>query len=94
MTQSAEHIDAGRGKDKPLTVSEAAQRIGVSSGDVYGYIRTGQLKAWKKQEDPESPKPRYRIQAEWLDEFLEARMVVHVPKPKPRRHTARIERFF
>jgi len=65
-----------------LTPPEIARSLRVSETKVAAWIRSGRLRAYNVSE---SARPKYRIRADDLDDFLQARAVT--PPPVPVRRT-------
>lgn len=68
----------------PLTVAQAAERLGVGVDVVAAHIRAGRLAA--SNVGLGSQRPRYRITPEAIEEFLAERLVrPAAPAARPRR---------
>jgi excisionase family DNA binding protein len=59
--------------ERLLKPSEVAARLAISERAVRRLIETGKLSAINVSENPEGPKPRYRVTREAMEEFITAR---------------------
>jgi len=74
-----------------LTPPQVARVLGVSPETVRGWIRSGELKAVNLA-DPQSPRPRYRIERDALTSFATGRETI-APTPNPQRQQSRKPRY-
>ncbi|WP_428304818.1 helix-turn-helix domain-containing protein [Lacipirellula sp.] len=69
--------------NKKLTPAECAHKLGVGGDKVYGWIRSGELRAINVASDPRG-RPLYKISIEDLAAFEHGRQVAINPAPTPR----------
>jgi excisionase family DNA binding protein len=72
------------------TPPSMAKLLGVDADKVLGWIRTGELKAFNVA-TRSSGRPRWRIEQEALDEFLQRRQSPAPVVPQPRRRRRKRE---
>ena len=68
-----------------LTPPAIAKQLGVSPEKVVTFIRNGELAAVDVSLRPGVGRPRFRVNQDYLDDFLRRREVVAAPKAKRRR---------
>lgn len=68
-----------------LTPPQVAKQLGVEPAKIIAWIQRGELKA-SNVADREGGRPRWRIAAEALDDFLSRRQAI---QPPPRTHRKR-----
>ncbi len=71
-------------RDRPLTVPEVAGHLRVRPDKVLSWIRSGRLRGYNIAEK-ENGRPRYRVNADDLEKFIQQREVVQrAPQGRPK----------
>ncbi|MEO0515274.1 MAG: helix-turn-helix domain-containing protein [Planctomycetota bacterium] len=68
-------------KRTDVTPPQIAAMLGVKSGKVLGWIRTGELEAWDSSINPGIGNPRWRVSIDALEAFRQRRMNTAITKP-------------
>lgn len=69
-----------------LSVEAVAESLTVDPQKVYHWIRNGELSAVNTSREANPKRPRWRIPAESLAAFIQARTVARAAPPDPRKH--------
>jgi hypothetical protein len=79
-----------------FSIQDVADQLGCSPGTVKAVVRSGELAAFSASRSPTSRKPRLRISADALAQFIAARTVVPqvAPVRQRRKHDDDVIHFF